>query len=431
MITSHQFAMISFLSALTTLTGSVASGSDEVPGPPQTRPVALVNGTIHPIVDWPVENGTIIFEHGRITQIGQQLSVPADAEVIDLNGLHVYPGLIEAHSQIGLKEISAVRATRDSNETGSLNPNVRANVSVNPDSELIPVTRANGILTAVSAPAGGRISGMAAVMQLDGWTYEDMTLKASAALIINWPSPPSSGESPGLKILRRMFDDTRAYQKARAVQGSGQRFDIRFEAMIPVLNKDVPVMALAHDAAEIQAAVAFAEEQGIRLIIFGGHDAVECAELLKQHDVPVVIDAIHRRPRRRHEAYDTAYTLPARLQQAGVTFCISGSDRSDTWNARNLPYQAATAAAHGLSYNDALRSVTLFPAQILGIADRVGSLEPGKDATLIVTTGDPLETATQVTRAYVQGRPVQLSSRHTRLYDKYTEKYRQQNSVSE
>jgi imidazolonepropionase-like amidohydrolase len=403
-----------------------AEGTDEVPGAPQTQPIALTNCYVHPVVGPTVRKGTIVFKDGRITAIGQDVSLPKKTEVIDLKGRHVYPGLIEAHSQIGLKEISAVRASRDYSEAGSINPNVRANVSVNPDSEVIPVTRANGVLIAVSSPSGGRVSGVASVMQLDGWTYEDMTLKAAAAMVVNWPSPPSTGESPGLKVLRELFDDVRAYQAARNTDAGDQRFDIRLESMLPVIAGDLPVLAIAHHASEIQAAVSFALEQRIRLIIFGGHDAELCAVLLKKHDVPVIIDSTHRKPSRRYEPYDTAYTLPSRLSKAGIRFCISGSDRNATWNARNLPYHAATAAAHGLRRDEALRSVTLYPAQILGVADRVGSLEPGKDATLIVTTGDPLETKTQVTRAFVQGRAVQLTSRHTRLRDKYQEKYNQQ-----
>ncbi|MFY9252750.1 MAG: amidohydrolase family protein [Fuerstiella sp.] len=402
------------------------SATDEVPGAPQSRPVALTNAVIHTIFGPPIENGTIVFEDGKITEIGKKVKSPKNAQVVDLKGQHVYPSLIEALSQIGLREISAVRATIDSSETGSINPNVKAHVAVNPDSEVIPVTRANGILIAVSAPSGGRVSGYASVMQLDGWTYEQMTLQPNVAMVVNWPSPPSSGESPGLKELRELLDDARAYKAARDTEGGGQKHDIRLEGLLPVVAGEVPMLAKADDASEIQAAVAFAVEQGLKVIIFGGHDAEQCADLLKKHNVPVIIDSVHRRPVRRHEAYDVAYTLPARLSSKGVKFCISCYDRSETWNTRNLPYHAATAAAHGLSYEDALRSVTLFPAEILGIADRVGSLEKGKDATIIITTGDPLETDTQVTKAYVQGREVQLTSRHTRLNDKYEQKYRQQ-----
>ena len=412
------------LASLAILPGVRAT--DEIPGPPQSETIALTNGVIHTILGPPMEDSTIVFDGGKITEIGKKVKLPKGAKVIDLKGQHVYPGMIEAMSQLGLKEISAVLATIDTSETGSINPNVKAHVSFNPDSELIPVTRANGVLIAVSAPTSGRVSGYASVMQLDGWTYEEMTLHPNVAMMVNWPSPPSSWESPGLKDLRQLLDDARAYKAARETEGSDQKHDIRLEAMLPVVAGEVPMMASANDAREIQSAVAFSVEQNIKLIIFGGHDAEECADLLRKHDVPVIIDSVHRRPVRRHEPYDAAYTLPARLSSKGVKFCISGADRAETWNTRNLPYHAATAAAHGLSYEDALRSVTLFPAEILGIADRVGSLEVGKDATIIVTTGDPLETETHVTKAYIQGREVQLTSRHTRLNNKYEEKYRQQ-----
>ena len=418
------------LPAACLISGLNASATDEIPGPRQTKPIALVNAIIHPVTQ-PVVEGTLLFRDGRIVAIGKKVRMPEGTLVIDLHGRHVYPGMVEAHSQLGLTEISAVRATKDYRETGSLNPNVQANVAVNPDSEAIPVTRANGILTSLSAPSGGRISGFASVMNLDGWTFEDMTVRPRAALIVNWPSPPSSGESPGLKILRRVFNEARTYRKARNAPKSAQRHDIRYEAMFDVLDRKVPVMALAHDAREIQAAVSFAIEQQVRLIIFGGHDAESCASLLKQHDIPVVIDSVHRPPRRRHEAYDIAYTLPNRLHKAGIQYCISGSETNSTWNARNLPFHAAMAVAHGLPMDEALRAVTIGPAEILGVADRVGSLEVGKDATLIVTDGNPLEITSHVRRAWIGGRAVQLTSRHTRLYDKYRQKYRQQAAEQE
>ena len=412
----------------TVLLAAGVRANDEVPGPPQTKPLALVNAVIHTVTGPPIENGTLVFDNGRITHVGRKARPPQNVKTIDLDGLHVYPGLIEAYSQIGLKEVSAVRASLDQSETGSVNPNVKAHVSVNPDSELIPVTRANGVLISVSAPSGGLISGQASVMQLDGWTWEDMTLKPSVGMIVNWPLPPASGESGNLTKLRELMDNARAYKAARAANGNfpSQQFDARLDALVSVIDKDMPLIARANDVRTIQSAVSFAVEQNVRVIVFGGYDAELCADLLKTHNVPVIIDSIHRTPRRRHEDYDASYTLPARLADAGVRFCISGYDRSSTWNARNLPYHAATAAAYGLSYEDAVRSVTIYPAEILGIDDRVGTLEEGKDATLIVTDGDPLETDTQVVQAWIQGRPVQLTSRHTRLNDKYTEKYRQQ-----
>ena len=406
------------------------NASDQIPGAPQKKPIALVNGVIHTVAGGVITEGTLVFAEGRITEMGTRLAPPAGAEIIDLNGQHVYPSLIESHSQLGLQELSSTRATLDGSEGGLLNPNVNANVAVNPDSELIPVTRANGVLIAVSAPSGGLVSGQASVMMMDGWTWEAMTLKSAAALVINWPSEPGTANgaenrnSPARQI-RDLFAQARQYLKARESDPLRQRFDIRLASLEPVLNGRVPLLINADSVAQIQAAVAFAVEQQLKMILFGGYDAEQCAELLKRYDVPVIISAIHRDPQRDHEDYDAAYTLPERLRRAEVRFCISGSGRAETWNTRNLPYQAATAAAYGLPREEALRSITLYPAQILGVADRVGSLEPGRDATLFVSTGDPLETETQITQAWIQGRKVDLSSRHTQLNAKYLEKYRQ------
>ncbi len=422
---------------------SAASASDQIPGAPQKKPIALINGVLHPIKGPAIEDGTVIFDNGKIVDLGRRMKPPADATVIDLEGKHVYPSLIESHSHLGLVEISSTRATLDMTEIGSINPNVRAHVSVNPDSELIPVTRANGVLIAVSAPSGGLVSGKASVLQLDGWTYEDMTLKPDCALVINWPrTAPEMTHVPGtesegkpedrdterikaLKDLRDLFENTRTYIKARAANPANQPFDSRLDSMIPVVEGQIPLLISADRANQIQGAVAFGIEQNVKIILLGGHDAEMCAELLRRYDVPVIVDAVHKDPRRSHEEYDSSYTLPERLRRAEIRFCISGTGRSETWNTRNLPYHAATAAAYGLPYEDALRSVTQYPAEILGIADRVGTLEPGKDATLFVSDGDPLETETLVTAAWIQGRKVDLTSRHTQLYDKYRTKYRQ------
>lgn len=422
---------------------AVALASDQIPGAPQKKPIALINGVLHPISGPPIEEGTLIFDNGKIVDLGRRMKPPEDAVVIDLEGQHVYPSMIESHSHMGLTEISSTRSTLDMTETGSINPNVRAHVSVNPDSELIPVTRANGVLIAVSAPSGGLVSGKASVMQLDGWTYEDMTLKPDCALVINWPrTAPGMTTDPttepeghleerdrernqALTDLRTLFENTRTYIRARAANPADQPFDSRLDSMIPVVEGNVPLLISADRANQIQAAVAFGVEQNVKIILLGGHDAEMCAELLRRYDVPVIVDAVHKDPRRDHEEYDSSYTLPERLRRAEIRFCISGTGRSETWNTRNLPYQAATAAAYGLPYEDALRSVTQYPAEILGIADRVGTLEAGKDATLFVSDGDPLETETLVTAAWIQGRKVDLTSRHTQLYDKYRTKYRQ------
>lgn len=419
---------------------SAAQGTDEVPGAPQSRPIAMIGGTVHPVSGPEIPNGIVLFDAGRIVAVGTDVAIPPTAERLDVSGKHVYPGLFESHSRLGLTEWASVRAMNDFAETGDINPNVTAGVAVNPESSLIPVTRANGVLLALSAPAGGLISGCSTVLQLDGWTNEELALLPVAGLQVSWPSisPPlrlpgvDSGARPGgggdanaaLQRLRQFFDQARAYIAAVDSEQVEQAFDLRLEAMRPVLDRSIPMVVAADSLGQIESAVAFAVEQNVRLVIFGGYDAPHAAELLKQHQISVIVSGVHRMPLR-DDAYDGAYTLPERLRAAGIDFCISGSARSETYNARNLAYHAATAVAYGLPADKALESITLAPARIFGLQDRVGSLDPGKDATLIVTDGDPLETTTQVEQAFIQGRSVQLTSLHTRLRDKYLEKYRQ------
>ena len=222
---------------------------------------------------------------------------------------------------------------------------------------------------------------------------------------------------------QQTFADARAYQNARKRRILNSISMTRWEAMIPLLEGKIPLIAEANDQQQIQSAVAFAAKEKLKLIILGGYDAALCADLLKKYDVPVIIDGIQRMPTRRGDGYDDPFTLPARLKEAGIRFCIA-ADRGASL-VRNLPYHAATAAAFGLSEEDAIRSITLWPAQILGVADRVGTIEPKKDATLIVCSGDILETPTQVERAYIQGRAVDLSNKQTKLWDKYRQKYKQ------
>lgn len=396
----------------------VVSGqaSDQIPGKLPDGPIAVVGATIHPVSSAPIENGTLVFENGQIIYVGDNPGVPANAEIVDAAGLHAYPGFIESYSRIGLVEINAVRASNDYAETGALNPNVLAHVSVNPDSELIPVTRSNGVLLAVAAPSSGLISGQCAVMQLDGWTYEEMTLKPHAGMIV------SLNNDKDVEKIRELFDDARRY--LRAVESdSNPRHDVRLAAMVPVLKGEQPIIVRANRWESISRAVAFAVDEQLQLIIFGGYDAPKCAELLKKHDIPVILSAVHRKPLYRHDPYDAAYTLPKQLLDLEVRFAISGYDRSSSYNVRNLPYHAGTAAAFGLTQEEAIRAITLAPAEILGIADRVGSLEPGKDATFFLTNGNPLEAAANVQQAWIAGRPVDLSDKQKMLYQKYQRKY--------
>jgi imidazolonepropionase-like amidohydrolase len=403
-----------------------ASASPEIPGAPQSKPIALVGGTIHPVSGPQIVSGTLLLVGGKIAAIGTDVEIPQSAERIDVSGKHIYPSLFDAYTPLGLVEVNAVRSTVDRRETGQINPNVKSWVAVNPDSELIPVARSNGVLLAVSAPLGGLISGQSAVLQLDGWTFEDMTLVPGVAMHLNWPRVSSDSGRPNassMKQLRKLFDDARAYRQARGAENSQHPVDIRLEAMLPVLDRKQPLIISADVLSAIQGAVAFAEEQNVRVMIYGGYDAPQCAELLSKNQVPVLLSGVYRLPRRRSEPYDAPFTIAHQLHQAGVKFCITGSGRFGGSDVRNLPYHAAMAAAFGLPKDIALKSITSYPAEILGVDDRVGSLTVGKDATLFVTDGDPLETATQVEAAYIQGRRVDLNNRHTRLWKKYQTKY--------
>ena len=419
----------------------IVRANDEIPGAPQTKPIALTGGTVHPASGAPIDGGTVVFDKGKITAIGKDVKLPAGAVKVDVTGKHVYPGLFDADTDLGLVEIAAVRATVDDAETGEVNPSARAHTAVNPDSEVIPVTRSNGVLTAVTAPNGGLISGLSSVIALDGWTWEEMLVRRDCGLIVEWPAliptytwrlddTKPAAERTRAKVVEQMtavFADARAYQrlkKARAEQGAAPPdYDARWEAMLPVLEGKTPMFVRADDMRQIQSAVAFARKEGVKLVIVGGYHAPECAELLRTENVPVVVKGVNRLPRHRNDPYDTPFTVPARLYKAGVKFCISASDRMA--NVRNLPYHAATAASYGLPEDEALKAITLYPAQILGIEKELGSLEVGKAATLIVTTGNPLEIDTHVTAAYIEGRTVDLSDRQKRLWHKYQEKYKQ------
>jgi imidazolonepropionase-like amidohydrolase len=408
-----------------------------VPAAPAPASVlALVGGDVHTVSNGTLEGATVLIENGKVTAVGTDVAVPPGAERVDVSGRHVYPGLIAAHTWLGLSEIESVRGTQDVRESGNINPNARAVVALNADSELIPVARANGILTVLTATAGGALSGRSVVWNLDGWTWEDFTVKEPAGLHVNWPSlvpvsswPEKSEEEQkkerekALKDLREAFENAAAYMKARDAMAAGgprHETDVRWEAMMPALRGEMTTFVHADEYRQIESALDFAGEFGLKPVLVGGRDAWRLADRLAAENVPVVLENVLRLPRRTWEPYDAAYTVAAKLHEAGVRFCIStGARYYIVANLRNLPYEAAMAAAFGLPKDEALKAVTLYPARILGVDDRLGSIEPGKDATLIVTDGDPLEIRTHVLDAWIQGRAVDLSSRHTRLYEKY------------
>ena len=423
------------------LCSACALASDAIPAAKQKKPIALIGGTIHTVSGAVLENATILFDKGRIVALGMNVSIPANAERINVAGKHVYPGIIDSYTSMGLTEIGSVRGTIDQSETGLINPNVRVEVAVNPESDLIPVARANGVAITATMPSGGLISGLGAALMLDGWTWEDLTLKRGIGLVVNWPSmvyTPSprfrvtkeewqKQRDDQLKALREAFADARAYMTARAAEKQKgvpvHDSDPRWQAMIPVLQGTIPVFVEANELTQIQSAITWAGNEGVKLVLVGGRDAWMVRDQLKAKDIPVIITDIQSPPSRIWQGYNEVFTLPMRLQQAGVRFCITGEGSPS--NSRNTAYHAANAAAYGLPKDEALKSVTLYAAQILGIADKVGSLEVGKDATLIVTTGDPLEPQSVTESMFIQGKKIDLNNKHQQLYLKYKEKYRQ------
>ena len=410
--------------------------------PPQKGVLVLTNAQVHTVSRGVIEDGYVLIRDGRIEGVGPMRDLPAPATSaapraeIDCAGLRVYPGLIAPSTTIGLAEVSSVRATLDTTEAGAMTPEVRACVAVNPDSWHFPVARSNGVLTFGVMPSGGSIPGRASVMTADGWTWRDMTVLDDAGLRIDWPNVrPISARwmnqseeeqqkrsREAIEAIDEMFDRAQAYFAARDADPSTP-VSVRFEAMSPALRGERPVIISAQELDQIRSAVSWAVGRGLRPVILGGRDAHLCADLLQRHDVGVIITGTLRMPRRSDSPYDEAFTLPAALEAAGVRWCLANNGGSSM--ERNLPYHAAMAVAYGLDHDAALRAITLSAAELLGVGDELGSVEPGKRATLIVTDGDPMEVATAVRRAFIDGREIDLSNKQTDLAEKYREKYRQ------
>lgn len=411
----------------------------------QETPLAITNARIVTVSGPVIEKGSVLVEKGRIAAVGAALALPAGATVIDAAGRTLYPGLFDALSSIGLVEVPSVAATVDTTEVGDVNPHAKAWVALHPDSELVPVARANGVTTALSAPTGGLVSGQSAVVRLAGTTPEAMIVRAPAALHVVYPDGSPGGDGRGsdepepktlekrleerrknqekaLARLASLFAEAKAHASAVAEAARGARpapeTNLALEALAPYARGEAPVVVRADDEEDIRGAVRFAGEQGLRLVIAGGLEAWRCAPLLEQKGVAVLLN-VDRLPSRESDPYDAPYANAAVLQRAGVRFAI-GTD--DAQFARNLPYEAAMAAAYGLPPAEALRAITLAPAEIFGIADRLGAIAPGRDATLVLATGDILDARTQVTHVLIDGVLQPLETRHTRLYERYKDR---------
>ncbi len=429
-----QMKLTTLCLALCAVFGTLKAG-EEIPGKATSEAVVFTNATIHTAAGPVITGGSLVMKDGKIVAVGTEVQRPEAAVVIDCQGKHLYPGFIAPFTTIGLIEIDAVRSTNDMSESGSINPNARAETAYNPDSEIIPTIRNNGILLANVTPTGGLVSGMSSMMRMDGWTREDIAVTPRSAMVVNWPNmnvikawwmSKSAEEqkkdiAQQLQEINTVFREARAYWLAAKSNVDTSRRDIRFEAMRAVFDRTLPVIITAGSQRQIEAALDLAEQFDIRVVINGGYEAPYVADRLKRLDVPVIVQRVHSLPQRDESGYDEAFTLAARLQAAGVKFCLSDNG---SWQQRNLPFQAGTAIAFGLAPDAALSAITLWPAQIFGIDASYGSLEEGKSATLFLSTGDALDGRTiGVERAWIDGREVDLSNRHKRLSTKYRERY--------
>lgn len=397
--------------------------------------VALTNATVHPVSGPAIANATVVVEDGLIEAVGVEIAIPADAEVIDLGGLHLYPGFVHAMSALGLTEISSVAATQDLDELGENNADLRAEAAWNADSLLLPVAAWGGVLTAHIGLRGGVFTGASAVMRVDGWNWEDMTVRSGAGMHVRYPQVGGGDEEDeeearearekALATINDTLDEARAYQKAKAAG----RFEAnaKLEGLLPVLDGSMPLYIHARERNQIASALDWVAEQGIEsTVLVTSYDAQYVAERLAEEQVAVILDGVLTLPNRRWEAYDTPLVAAAKLHEAGVRFAINGqSGDFNAAHARDLPLHAAWAAAHGLPKDVALRSVTLSAAEILGVADRLGSIEPGKEATFFAASGDPLEILTAIERVWVRGRELDRNDNHQwRLYQRYNNRPR-------
>jgi len=406
----------------------------------QGKTYAITGAKIYTLAGPPIANGTVVIKDGKIAAVGAKVSVPSGAQVINARGLEVYPGLFNAVSQVGLVEVGQGEpGTVDLNELGDFNPQIAAATAVHPASEHIPVVRAAGITHTVSVPGGGVISGQGSLIHLSGWVIDEMLGKKSAALVLNWPTLAPGGGGfgggGGGFAARRPFSELKQQYEQRvteienwlerarhyaqaAEKGSKENFtrDEKLEALVPVVKGEVPVLVIANDDRDIKNAVEFCEKQKLRMILGRGREAWKVKDLLKQKNIPVILGRTHALPAGEDEPYDKPYSAPGELAAAGVKIAFATFDIEFV---RRLPSEAGQAVGYGLSHEDALKAVTINPAQMFGVDKELGTIEQGKIANLIVTNGDPLELQTDVRYLFIKGQLTSTDNKHRQLYEKY------------
>lgn len=434
----REFAKQLFIGAslILGLTFSASFAIVPTPAPDQSGPIALTGAIIHVGDGTVIGDGVITFDDGIITAVGNASDNIdlTNHEIFDVQGRHVYPGFVLPNTSLGLSEVSSVRATQDIVEEGDINASVRSAIAYNTDSEIIPTNRFNGILTAQVAPQGGLISGSSSVFKLDGWNWEDAMLTEDVGLHLHWPGMmqrrrnPESGQFERVEnenyqgqtqLLHTLFQDASTY--------TGDPVNLNLLAMQPLFNGIAKLFIHADEAKEIISAVRFARRYGVEdIVLVGGADAILVLDFLLAENIPVIYERIHELPLREWNDVDAPFKTPFLLHDAGVKVGIGGGATSID-RQRNLPFFAGTAAAYGLDRETALAMVTGINAEILGVDERVGTLETGKDATLFISEGDALDMRTsQVIGAFIQGRDIDLNGTQQQLYERFRDKYQNQ-----
>ncbi len=419
------------------------SQANILPATQQKAPIVIKNAMVHTGEGNTIENGTIVIENGKITAVGKDVKIPAGAEVTDAAGKHVYPGLVLPSSNLGLIEISAVRASNDTREIGDMNPNVRAIVAYNTDSKVINTLRSNGILAANIIPSGSFLAGSSSIVQLDAWNWQDAAIQTDGGMHLYMPSllprptfgRGGGGGAPGgpnagvqsdpvkeglekIEQLKSFFKEAKAYLGATGHTET----NLKFESVKNLFNKKQKLYVHANTVKQMLVALDFVKEFGFDLVIVGASEGWQIADLLKQNNVSVILDQLHRLPTTSDDDVDQPYKTAAALQKAGVLFALSDDDSQN--RGRNLAFNAGTAAAYGLTKEQALAAITLNAAKIMGTSDKIGSITVGKDANIIISSGDILDMRTNdVTDAFIQGRKINLDNKQKQLNERYEEKY--------
>ncbi len=418
---------------------TVVFGQETVlPAPKQTGTTVITNATIHVGNGQVIENGSIVITDGKIVAVGTNVTVPAGATRVNGEGKHVYPGLILPVSNLGLVEISSVRASSDAREIGDMNPNVRSIIAYNTDSRVINTLRSNGILLANVVPQGQLLAGSSSVVQLDAWNWDDAAYKTDQGMHLYMPSllarprfgnfggggpsqPPTDPVKEGLERVdqvKSFFREAKAYSSLP----SPAQTNLKYASVKGLFDKSQKLYVHANTVKQMLVALDFVREFGFDMVIVGGSDSWQIADLLKQNNVSVILNQPHSLPTMADDDVDQPYKTPAILQKAGVTFAIADDDGQT--RGRNLAFNAGTAVTYGLTKEQALQAITLNAAKVLGVADKTGSIEVGKDANIIISSGDILDMKTSnVTDAFIQGRKIDLTDKHKLLNERYKEKY--------